>query len=365
MVILVDDEDRENEGDLIMAAEHVRPTDINFMAQHARGLICLTLTKERCEQLNLPLMVRQNNASSFGTNFTLSIEAAKGVTTGISAADRAQTIKAAVAKNATPHDIVQPGHVFPLMAKPGGVLQRAGHTEAGSDLSRLAGLEPAAVIVEILSEDGSMARRPELEKFAEKHDLKIGTIADLIEYRRANEKTIAHQGVCDWPTPYGNFSLYTYQDTIESQVHFAVVKGDLASLQSGVPVITRVQVEEPLKDLLHGNRVHSGSWDMTNALQAIEKAGRGVVVVIQRYERRQQLLEQVGQYIAEDQGNVQPRLADPEPWRNIGIGSQILAELGIHKIQLLSPETRYHALSGFELEITDYIASPEAFKDSL
>ncbi|MGD2138036.1 MAG: 3,4-dihydroxy-2-butanone-4-phosphate synthase, partial [Gammaproteobacteria bacterium] len=212
MVILMDDEDRENEGDLVMAASHVRPEDINFMASHGRGLICLTLTRKRCEQLALPLMV-QSNLSSHATNFTLSIEAATGVTTGISAADRARTIQAAVAADAQPRDLVQPGHIFPLMAQPGGVLTRAGHTEAGCDLARLAGLEPAAVIVEILKEDGSMARRPDLEIYARQHDLKIGTIEDLIRYRIENEKTVERVAASDLATEHGIFRVHAYHDS--------------------------------------------------------------------------------------------------------------------------------------------------------
>ena len=208
MVILMDDEDRENEGDLIIAAEHITPDAINFMATYGRGLICLTMTQERCEQLNLPLMVKSNGAQ-FSTNFTLSIEAAEGVTTGISAADRARTVQAAVAKGAVPEDIVQPGHIFPIMAQPGGVLTRAGHTEAGCDLARLAGLEPSSVIVEILNPDGTMARRPQLEVFANEHGIKIGTIADLIEYRNLNETTIEKVAQCKLPTEYGEFNLVT------------------------------------------------------------------------------------------------------------------------------------------------------------
>ena len=226
MVILMDDEDRENEGDLVIAAEMVRTEDINFMATHARGLICLTLTKERCQQLNLPLMVKSNGAA-FETNFTLSIEAAEGVTTGISAADRAQTIRVAVRTNALPEDIVQPGHIFPLMAQPGGVLRRAGHTEAGCDLARLAGMTPAAAIVEIMNDDGSMARRPDLEKFAQKHQLKIGTIADLIHYRTTNEHTIERGTQAQVMTNQGEFTCISYADSIQDVTHLAFVKGDI------------------------------------------------------------------------------------------------------------------------------------------
>ena len=233
MVILMDDEDRENEGDLIMAAELVRADDINFMARYGRGLICLTLTRERCERLRLPMMVSQNN-ERHTTNFTISIEAAEGVTTGISAADRAVTVRTAVASNAKASDLVQPGHIFPLMAQPGGVLTRAGHTEAGCDLARLAGLEPASVIVEILNEDGTMARRPDLEKFAADHNIKIGTIADLIEYRMLNEKSVERMATSRMPTEFGEFKLHAYRNVIDNQVHLALVKGDL---QPGQPTI--------------------------------------------------------------------------------------------------------------------------------
>jgi len=233
MVILMDDEDRENEGDLIMAAELVRADDINFMARYGRGLICLTLTRERCERLRLPMMVSQNN-ERHTTNFTISIEAAEGVTTGISAADRAVTVRTAVASNAKASDLVQPGHIFPLMAQPGGVLTRAGHTEAGCDLARLAGLEPASVIVEILNEDGTMARRPDLEKFAADHNIKIGTIADLIEYRMLNEKSVERMATSRMPTEFGEFKLHAYRNVIDNQVHLALVKGDL---QPGQPTL--------------------------------------------------------------------------------------------------------------------------------
>jgi 3,4-dihydroxy 2-butanone 4-phosphate synthase/GTP cyclohydrolase II len=239
MVILMDDEDRENEGDLIMAASMVRPEDINFMATHARGLICLTLTEARCRQLKLPLMVRDNH-SSHGTNFTLSIEAASGVTTGISAADRAVTVQAAVRSDARPEDIVQPGHIFPLMAQPGGVLSRAGHTEAGCDLARMAGLEPAAVIVEIMNDDGTMARRPDLEKFAEAHGLKMGTIADLIQHRSLYEQTVERLEEARVDTLYGPVRLVTYQDKLEGAVHLAIVKGDIVQDQ-----VTTVRVHLP------------------------------------------------------------------------------------------------------------------------
>ena len=236
MVIIMDDEDRENEGDLLMAAAFTRPEDINFMARYGRGLICLTLTNERCQQLRLPLMVNENK-TSHSTNFTVSIEAATGVTTGISAADRARTVQAAVAPNANPEDLVQPGHIFPLMAKPGGVLRRAGHTEAGCDLAKLAGVDPSAVIVEILNEDGSMARRPDLEVFAKEHNLKMGTIADLIHYRIQNENTLERISECEFPTEFGKFRLYAYQDKNDNNLHLALVMGDVSADE---PVLVRV-----------------------------------------------------------------------------------------------------------------------------
>src|SRR5690554_2586648 len=260
MVILMDDEDRENEGDLIMAAECITPEAINFMARYGRGLICLTLTEERCEQLNLPLMVGQNN-SPYATNFTVSIEAAEGVTTGISAADRAQTVLAAVAKDAKPADLVMPGHIFPLKAREGGVLNRAGHTEAGCDLAKLAGLEPAAVIVEILNEDGSMARRPDLEIFAKEHGLKMGTIADLIHYRLQNEPTVERVAECRMPTEFGEFRLVAYRDLLERELHLALVKGDIEPEES---TLVRVHMQHTLCDLF-GNQRDCG-WPLRDVM---------------------------------------------------------------------------------------------------
>ena len=262
MVILMDDEDRENEGDLIMAAENVRPEDINFMARYGRGLICLTLTPERCRQLRLPLMVSDTNETRT-TNFTLSIEAAEGVTTGISAYDRAHTVRTAVRPDAVPEDLKQPGHVFPIMAQPGGVLTRAGHTEAGCDLTRLAGLEPAAVIVEILNEDGSMARRPDLEKFAKAHDLKIGTIADLISYRLAKEKTVERIAERTVPTEFGEFRMAAYEDRVNKTVHLALISGELKPEK---PVLVRVHLQNTLNDVV-GVRWDDLGWPLRNALR--------------------------------------------------------------------------------------------------
>ncbi|KMT65193.1 bifunctional 3,4-dihydroxy-2-butanone-4-phosphate synthase/GTP cyclohydrolase II [Catenovulum maritimum] len=351
MVILMDDEDRENEGDLIIAAEHCTPEMINFMATHGRGLICLTLTRERCQQLDLPLMVDRNEAA-FGTNFTLSIEAATGVTTGISAADRSRTVRAAVARDAKPSDIVQPGHIFPIMAKDGGVLNRAGHTEAGCDLARLAGLEPAGVIVEILNEDGTMARRPELEKFAQKHQIKIGTIADLIEYRNANETTIEKIGQCKLPTEFGEFDLFTFRDTIDGQVHLALKN---VEIKADEPTLVRVHVTNVFGDLLRSSREESRSWSLTSSLKRIGDDG-GVLVLLGKTESPEELLAKVNFYQQQDEGK-SPRATNN--WRGtsrtVGVGSQILSALNVSKMRLLSSQKKYHSLAGFGLEVVDYV----------
>ena len=275
MVVIVDDEDRENEGDLIMAAELVRPADINFMVTHARGLVCLALTKERCRQLALPPMVRDNR-SPYHTNFTVSIEAAEGVTTGISAYDRAHTIRTAVRPDAKPEDLTQPGHIFPLMAQPGGVLNRAGHTEAAVDLALLAGLEPAGVLVEILNADGSMARRPELEAFAREHGLKIGSIEELIRYRLETEHTVERGDAREIDTAYGPFHLYTYRDRIARDIHFALVRG---APRGDAPTLVRVHVKNPLSDVLHWQRPDFGV-PVTEVLREIAAVGEGVLVVL-------------------------------------------------------------------------------------
>lgn len=347
MVILMDDEDRENEGDLIMAAECVTPKDINFMVTHARGLVCLPMTAERCKRLNLPLMV-DNNGAQFSTNFTVSIEAREGVTTGISAADRARTILAAVATDATANDIVQPGHIFPLIAKEGGVLNRAGHTEAGVDLPRLAGLEPASVIVEILNEDGTMARGPELQEFAKKHDLKIGTIADLIEYRNLNETTIEQVAKCKLPTEFGEFDLVTFKDSIDNQVHFALSKGEISPDE---PTLVRVHLHNTLSDLLGSERAIERSMNLPQALKRIAAEG-GVLVLLGKDE---DLLTQVKQFEAEDNGEKPVGAAWSGTSRTVGVGSQILASLGVKKMRLLSRPKKYHALSGYGLEVVEYV----------
>ncbi|WP_434359165.1 bifunctional 3,4-dihydroxy-2-butanone-4-phosphate synthase/GTP cyclohydrolase II [Parasalinivibrio latis] len=350
MVILMDDEDRENEGDLIIAAEAITPEAINFMATYGRGLICLTMTKDRCRTLGLPLMVSDNNAQ-FTTNFTVSIEAAEGVTTGISAADRARTVQAAVAKDAKAADLVQPGHIFPLMAQDGGVLTRAGHTEAGCDLARLGGFEPAGVIVEILNDDGTMARRPDLEIFAEKHGLKLGTIADLIEYRNENETTVERVAECRLPTEYGEFELVTYRDTIDNQIHYALKKGEVADK----PVLVRVHLQDTFTDVLHSNRSADRSWSLQQAMERISDEG-GVLVILGREETTDSLIQKVKLFEAEDAGQ-EPRKAKWQGTsRRVGVGSQILADLGVGEMKLLSSSNkRYHALSGFGLKVVEYV----------
>ena len=352
MIILMDDEDRENEGDLVMAASHVRAVDINFMARYGRGLICLTLTRERCERLRLPLMVNDNNAT-FGTNFTLSIEAAEGVTTGISAADRARTVQAAVAPDARAEDIVQPGHVFPIMAQPGGVLTRAGHTEAGCDLARLAGLEPAAVIVEILKEDGSMARRPDLEAFAKEFDIKIGTIADLIEYRLSNEKSLERVSACDFSNHIGEFTLVAYRDQIDQQVHLALVKGDIDRQR---PTLVRVHMPHYLNDVL-GDTRGQGGWPLEDAMRHIHQQGSGVIVLLSQASEKQDILQQIINYHQLDTGEPEHSKPKSSDLRTYGIGAQILLDLGVRKMRVMSAPMRLHGLSGFGLEVVEYVGN--------
>jgi 3,4-dihydroxy 2-butanone 4-phosphate synthase / GTP cyclohydrolase II len=354
MVILMDDEDRENEGDLVIAAEKVTPAVINFMATHARGLICLTLTEARCRQLALPLMVDRNRASH-GTNFTVSIEAAEGVTTGISAADRAHTIQVAVAKNAVPEDIVQPGHIFPLKAQPGGVLSRAGHTEAGCDLAGLAGFEPAAVIVEIMNEDGTMARRPDLEAFAERHGLRIGTIADLIHYRMLNEKTIEHLRVRTVQTAHGEFQLHTYLDTARNKLHFALVKGEI---RPDIPVPVRVHLPSSVRDFFSIERPGTfSSWSMAKAMAQVAAEGCGIIVVILQEETAEQVEEELDMLFDRRERAIR---ASETVYLQIGAGSQILRDLGAQKIRVMSAPFRFNAISGFDLEVVNYIEAPDA-----
>ena len=353
MVILMDDEDRENEGDLIIAAEKVTPEIINFFATEACGLICMPITPERARQLNLPLMVRDNR-SQHETNFTVSIDAVEQVGPGISAAQRSHTIQRAIAPQATPKDIRQPGHIFPLVAKPGGVLKRAGHTEAGVDLARMAGLAPAAVIVEIMNPDGTMARRPELEVFAKQHGLHMGTIADLIEYRSIHEQSIELHSAETIHTEWGPFTLHTFRDLIDDALHFALSLGDLTGA-GAAPV--RVQGVNTLRDLL-GTQLDASSqpgWSYRAAMQHIAGAGRGVVVMLGGAETPATILEDLGQLLHAEQ-----RPAPPQNYRLIGTGAQILRHLGLTDMQLMSAPLHFNALSGFNLNITEFITSPPA-----
>ena len=348
MVIMVDDENRENEGDLIMAAEKVRPKDINYMARYGRGLICLTLTRERCAQLRLPLMVEETD-QHHATNFTVSIEATEGITTGISAHDRAKTVQAAVAKKATPDQLSQPGHIFPIMAQPGGVLTRAGHTEAGCDLARLAGFEPAATIVEILNEDGSMARRPDLEEFARKHDIKIGTIADLIRYRLEKERFVERIAKKAVNTDYGDFTLYCYDDQVSQSVHVALVKGDLSKHKS--PLV-RVHIQDTLGDVL-GVQATALGWPVTNAIQRISEEETGVVIILREQESSRDLMDAVENLSLQADELNEKRIDDG--LRTYGVGAQILRDLGVKKMRVLSAPKQMYAISGFDLKITEYV----------
>jgi len=356
MVIIMDDEERENEGDLVMASEKVTPEAINFMARYGRGLICMTMTPERCRQMRLPLMVNTDNQLE-ATNFTISIEAARGVTTGISAADRATTVLAAVAPNARPEDLVQPGHIFPLMAQPGGVLVRAGHTEAGCDLARLAGLEPSSVIVEILNEDGSMARRPDLEKFAAEHGLKIGTIADLIQYRIRHEKTVELVSDCLLPTRHGDFHLYAYQDIVGNDIHLALVKGEVHPEE---PVLVRVHVQNSLCDLFESAR--DCGWPLRAAMDHIAAEGAGVIVVLRNYDTARDIVNRIEEY--KHGIKPEPRAdgkcsKNDEELRTIGVGAQILTDLGVRKMRVMSAPKHLHALAGFDLEVTEFVNTDE------
>lgn len=357
MAIIMDEEDREDEGDLVMIASMVRPEDINFMARYGRGLICLTLTRARCEQLRLPLMVHETE-DRHATNFTLSIEAASGVTTGISAADRARTIQAAVAPMARPEDLVQPGHIFPLMAQPGGVLTRAGHTEAGCDLARLAGFEPAAAIVEILNEDGTMARRADLMRFAQEHGLKIGTVADLIAYRIRNERTVERVAECDLPTEYGIFHLYAYQDTVDGALHFALVN---SAVEPEQPTLVRVHIQNTLSDVFASIGPHCG-WPLRSALEQVSAGEPGVIVVLRRANDAGDILQRMRQYQVSTLDNPPaakaPISQQSRDLRTYGVGAQILADLGVRRMRVLSAPKRMHGLSGFGMEVVEYVEPP-------
>jgi 3,4-dihydroxy 2-butanone 4-phosphate synthase/GTP cyclohydrolase II len=351
MVVIMDDEDRENEGDLIIAAECITPDAINFMARFGRGLICLTLTKERCSQLRLPLMVTTDDELA-STNFTVSIEAAEGVPTGISAADRATTIQAAVALDAKPQDLVQPGHIFPLMSQPGGVLVRAGHTEAGCDLARLAGLMPASVIVEILNEDGTMARRPDLEQFAQAHNLKIGTIADLIQYRIQNETTIERVSECHFPTEFGDFRLVAYQDMVDNELHLALVKGYPAADR---PTMVRVHMQNSLCDLFEAKSGGCG-WPLRSAMNLIGQSEEGVIVVLRNHDSAREIVQRMMEN--QTQGGSHHKIQkidNSKELRTYGVGAQILSDLGVRKMRVLSAPKSIHALSGFDMEVTEYL----------
>jgi len=343
MVVVVDDEDRENEGDLVMAAEFVTPEAINFMAKHGRGLICLTLTESRCRQLNLPLMVRDNRAP-LGTAFTMSIEAASGVTTGISAHDRARTIQVAVAPDARPDDLVQPGHVFPLMAQTGGVLVRAGHTEAGCDLASLAGLQPAAVICEILKDDGSMARLPDLVAFAHEHGLKIGSIADLIHFRSRNESLVRRVTEREIQTVHGAFRLIAYIEKPSGTAHLALVRGEPEPQAE-----TLVRVHEPLSvlDLLEASAT-THSWSVEEALAAIAAAGKGVIVLLNCAESGGDLIERVA-------SATKPKAPARNDLLTYGIGAQILRDLKVRRMKLMANPRKMPSMAGWELEVTGYI----------
>jgi 3,4-dihydroxy 2-butanone 4-phosphate synthase/GTP cyclohydrolase II len=342
MVVVMDDEERENEGDLVIAAERVRPADINFMARHGRGLICLTLTEERCRALRLDLMVRES-ADRQGTSFTVSIDAAHGVTTGISAPDRAHTVQTAIARDARPDDLRQPGHVFPLMARRGGVLTRAGHTEAGCDLARLAGFEPAAVIVEILNDDGTMARRPDLERFAAHHGLAIGTIADLIRYRLSKESSIECVSDRVVETGSGRFRMRWYADRAHDCLHVALVHGS----QADASPLVRVHVRDTLRDLIGVRAEHPG-WTLGAALERIAREPHGVVVVL----RMPEVLAELATPAASD--SVPGRAVAGAVLRTYGIGAQILRDLGISRMRVLSAPRELPGLAAFGLEIVGY-----------
>ena len=347
MVILVDEEDRENEGDLVLAAEHVTPEAINFMVTHARGLVCLTLTEARCRQLGLQQMTRDNK-SPHSTAFTVSIEAAEGVTTGISAHDRAHTVRAAVARDARAEDIVQPGHIFPIMARPGGVLIRAGHTEAGCDLAQMAGLTPSAVICEIMNDDGSMARLPQLLEFAARHQLKIGTIRDLIHYRSENEKLIEVVTDREVQCAQGTFRLRAYADQTSGEVHLALWQGNLSPDEE-----TLVRVHEPLSvlDFLDAAN-HGHSYSIDQALQTIQRRGKGVVVLLHRPESGEDLKAALRQEGPKPAAKWDPRI--------YGIGAQILRDLGVGKMRLLANPRKMPSMAGFGLEVCGYLPLAEA-----
>jgi 3,4-dihydroxy 2-butanone 4-phosphate synthase/GTP cyclohydrolase II len=354
MVVIVDDEDRENEGDLLMAAEKVRPEDVNFMARFGRGLICLTLTRERCAQLRLPLMVSDTDRER-RTNFTLSIEAAEGITTGISAYDRAHTIRTAVAADARPDHLRQPGHIFPVMAQPGGVLTRAGHTEAGCDLARLAGLTPAAVIVEIMNDDGTMARRPQLEAFARLHGLRMGTIRDLIRYRLRNERTVERIAERSVQTEFGEFRLYCYEDHVNRDLHLALAHGSLDGRE--LPLV-RVHLADTLRDVI-GVRADGRAWTLRAAMERIAAAPSGVLVILREPESPRALVDAI-QDLPQRESAARPA-GGASVLRTYGIGAQILKDLGVRRMRVLSAPKHLQGISAFDLEVAGYVGEePES-----
>lgn len=346
MVILVDEEDRENEGDLVLAAEHVSPEAINFMARFARGLICLTLTREHCERLQLPPMVSRNG-TRHGTAFTVSIEAATGVSTGISAADRSRTVQAAVARDARPADLVQPGHIFPLQAQDGGVLMRAGHTEAGCDLARMAGLTPAAVICEVMKDDGTMARLPDLEVFAAQHGLKIGTIADLIGYRSRNETLVQRMGQRSLVTPYGRFDCQVWRDH-RGGLHLSLVHGQWSENDE---VLVRAHEPFTSVDLLDAD-AGGHSWPLGRALRSLQEAPHGVALLLNCTQDAALLLSQLA-----PAATAGATARDPFDLRTYGVGAQILRELGVRRMRLLSNPRRMPSMAGYGLEVTGFVSA--------
>jgi len=348
MVVLLDDDaDSHNEGVVMVAAEHCEAKHVTFMARQARGLICLTLTEERCQQLDLPPMV--GDARGEKSNFTLSIEAAIDIDTGISAADRARTVQAAVASHARPADIVQPGHIFPLTAMPGGVLMRAGHTEAACDYARLAGLLPAGVIADILNTDGTVADGAALREFAARHDLKIGSIADLIHFRMVNERTIRRirEGMID--TEHGEFRLTVYRDQTGADVHLALSRGEILAQE---PTLVRVHVQSVMRDLVTSRISDRPVWSLGKCMQAVAANGRGVIVLLARAERPDQLLASIDMALGEENAAVG---ITPDSYTTVGLGSQILKDLGVGKIHLMGAPVKYNAISGFDLEVLDYV----------
>src|SRR5687768_15516904 len=367
MIIIIDDEDRENEGDLVCAAEKVTPEIINFMARHARGLICMPLTEERCDELHLTTQVA-DNTSYLGTAFTISIDARKGITTGISAADRATTVLVAVDPDSRPQDLARPGHIFPLRAKNGGVLVRAGQTEASVDIARIAGLSPAAVICEVMNEDGTMARLPQLEAFAAQHNLKMITVADLVRYRIRKEMLVRRVVETDLPTVYGRFRAIAYENVINGDVHLAMVMGNVGATE---PVLVRVHTENVTCDMF-GSLIDDTGFQLHAALEKIAAAGQGVVLYLRQREHSLDLVNQLRTYAVMQERGLSKQEASLETNygidRDYGVGAQILHDLGLRRILLLTNHPpKVAALEGFELEVAGNVplGEPEPLKESL